>query len=126
MRESFFSAVRFGIEAMGRRSPLVLAFEDIHWADHGMLDLIEYLAQWVRAPLLVLCLTRDELLERRPGWGSGRRNTTSLGLEPLTGEETVELVEKLLPAGGDDAQVSLIAERAEGNPLFAEEMVQRL
>src|SRR3954469_23212382 len=91
-----------------------------------MLDLIEHLAQWVRAPLLLLCLTRDELLERRPGWGSGRRNTTSLGLEPLTGEETVELVEKLLPAGGSDASLALIAERAEGNPLFAEEMVQHL
>ena len=61
----------------------MLAFEDIHWADHGMLDLIEYLAQWVRGPLLLLCLTRDELFERRPDWGSGRRNATSIVLDPL-------------------------------------------
>jgi len=126
LRESFFAAVRAVVEAIAEERPLVVVFEDIHWADDGMLDLIEHLAQWVRAPLLLLCLTRDELLERRPGWGSGRRNTTSLGLEPLTGEETVELVEKLLPAGGSDASLALIAERAEGNPLFAEEMVQRL
>src|SRR6185503_11473687 len=65
MREAFFSAVRSVIEGMARRRPLVLVFEDIHWADHGMLDLIEYLAQWVRGPLVLLCLARDELLDRR-------------------------------------------------------------
>ena len=69
MRESFFSAVRSVIEGMARRSPLVLVFEDIHWADHGMLDLIEYLAQWVRGPLMLLCLARDELLDRRAALG---------------------------------------------------------
>ena len=58
------------------RRPLVLAIEDIHWADEGMLDLIEYLARWVRGPVLIVCLARDELLERRPGWGGGRRNAT--------------------------------------------------
>ena len=74
MREVFFSAVRSVIEAMARRNPLVLVFEDIHWADHGMLDLIEYLAQWVRGPLMLLCLARDELLERRAavGWRAPR------------------------------------------------------
>jgi class 3 adenylate cyclase/tetratricopeptide (TPR) repeat protein len=126
LRESFFAAVRAVVEAIAEQRPLVVAFEDIHWADDGMLDLIEHLAQWVRAPLLILCLTRDELLERRPGWGSGRRNATSLGLEPLTDEETVELVERLLPGADSDAAVALVAERSEGNPLFAEEMVQRL
>ena len=54
---------------MARRQPLVLVFEDIHWADHGMLDLIEYLAQWVRGPLVLLCLARDELLDRRAALG---------------------------------------------------------
>jgi class 3 adenylate cyclase/Tfp pilus assembly protein PilF len=126
LRESFFAAIRAVIEAIAERQPLVVAFEDIHWADDGMLDLIEHLAQWVRAPLLLLCLTRDELLERRPGWGSGRRNATSLGLEPLTGEEVHELVAALLATSNGDSAVSLIAERSEGNPLFAEEMVQRL
>src|SRR5690242_7280903 len=65
MREFFFSAVRSVIEAMANRTPTVLVLEDIHWADHGMLDLVEYLAQWVRGPLMILCLARDELLERR-------------------------------------------------------------
>ncbi len=127
MRESFFSAVRSCIEAMARRRPLVLAFEDIHWADHGMLDLIEYLAQWVRGPLLLLCLARDELLDRRAGWGGGRREATSILLDPLTVDQTRELVTSLLPAAaGDPSAVSLVAERAGGNPFFAEEMVRRL
>src|SRR5262249_37195178 len=68
MREALFSAARAVIEAIARRRPLVLAIDDIHWADEGMLDLIDHLARWVRAPLLLVCLTRDELLERRPGW----------------------------------------------------------
>jgi class 3 adenylate cyclase/tetratricopeptide (TPR) repeat protein len=126
LRDSFFAAVRAVVEATAEARPLIVAFEDIHWADDGMLDLIEHLAQWVRAPLLVLCLTRDELLERRSDWASGRRNTTSLGLEPLTNEETVELVEALAAESGSESAIALIAERSEGNPLFAEEMVQRV
>ncbi|MEA2449589.1 MAG: hypothetical protein QOG63_1521, partial [Thermoleophilaceae bacterium] len=127
VRDSFFGATRSLVEAMAQDAPLVLAFEDIHWADDGMLDLIEHIAQWVRAPLLVLCLTRDELLERRRGWGSGRRNVTTLGLEPLTSDEARRLVEALLPPDAAlDASVALVAERSEGNPLFAEEMVRRL
>jgi len=101
-------------------------FEDIHWADHGMLDLIEYLAQWVRAPLLILCLARDDLLDRRSGWGGGRLDATSILLEPLTRTETRELVSSLLPPGGDADAVGMVAERAGGNPFFAEEMVRRL
>ncbi len=127
MRESFFSAVRSCIEAMAMRNPLVLAFEDIHWADHGMLDLIEYLAQWVRGPLMLLCLARDELLDRRSGWGGGRREATSIMLDPLTVEQTRELVASLLPEGDTEREaVALVAERAGGNPFFAEEMVRRL
>lgn len=123
LRESFFAAVRALLEAIATERPLVIVFEDIHWADDGMLDLIEHLAQRVRAPLLILCLTRDALFERRADWGSGRRNATSLGLEPLTDEEVRELVTALLPAG-DGAAATVVAERSEGNPLFAEEMVR--
>jgi class 3 adenylate cyclase/predicted ATPase len=123
MRESFFAAVQSAIEAMARRNPLVLIFEDIHWADQGMLDLIEHLGQWVRGPLLILCLARDELLERRPGWGGGRRGTTSVFLEPLSPGETRDLITALLPSG-DDSLVPVVAERAGGNPFFAEEMVR--
>jgi class 3 adenylate cyclase/tetratricopeptide (TPR) repeat protein len=128
LREAFLSALRSGVEAMARRRPLVLAFEDIHWADEGMLDVIEHLAQWVRAPLMLLALARDELLERRASWGGGRRNATQLFLEPLTPEDTEELVSALLPGEDHPARelVPVVVERSGGNPFFAEEMVRRV
>ena len=128
MREALFSAARAVVEAIARRRPLVLAIDDIHWADEGMLDLIDHLTRWVRAPLLLVCLTRDELLERRPGWGGGRRNATTIALEPLTETETRELVAALMPSSENGAAgvVPQVAERSGGNPLFAEEMVNRL
>jgi class 3 adenylate cyclase len=128
MREALFSAARAVIEAMANRRPLVLAFDDIHWADEGMLDLIDHLAHWVRAPLLLVCLARDELLEGRPAWGGGRRNATTISLEPLTAGETRELVAALMPGSGAETGevVPQVAERSGGNPLFAEEMVNRL
>ncbi len=128
MREALFSAARAAVEAIARQRTLVLAIDDIHWADEGMLDLIDHLTRWVRAPLLLVCLTRDELLERRPGWGGGRRNATTISLEPLTENETRELVAALMP-GSDNGSADVVpqvAERSGGNPLFAEEMVNRL
>ncbi len=126
-REGFFAAVRAWLEAIAREGPLVLAWEDIHWADEGMLDLIEYLSQWLRAPVLQLCLARDELLERRHSWGASRRTTTSLFLDPLGPADTRELIRALLSESGAAPELlETLAERAEGNPLFAEEMVQRL
>ena len=93
MRDRLFSAARWVIEAVSRRRPLLLAFEDIHWADEGMLDLIEYLARWVRGSVLGIgCLARDELLDRRSGWGGGHGYATTISLEPLGDEETRELV----------------------------------
>jgi class 3 adenylate cyclase/tetratricopeptide (TPR) repeat protein len=124
MRDAFFSALRSGIEAWAREKPLVFAFEDIHWADDGMLDAIEHLAQWVRAPLLIVCLARDELLDRRPGWGGGRRSATQLILDPLGAADTESLVAVLLPDSG--ALVPAVVERSGGNPLFAEEMARRI
>src|SRR5215207_6501630 len=124
LRESFFSALRAGIEAMAGRRPLVLAFEDIHWADDGMLDAIDHLAQRVRASLILVCLARDELLDRRPSWGGGRGSATQLVLEPLTASETEYLVAALLPAGESVPQA--VVERSGGNPLFAEEMARRI
>ncbi len=126
-RDGFFGAVRTCLEAIAQDEPLVLVWEDIHWADEGMLDLIEYLSQWLRAPVLQVCLARDELLERRPSWGASRRNATSLFLEPLALADTRELIEGLLrDAGSTSEMLEALAERADGNPLFAEEMVQRL
>jgi len=128
MREALFSAARAALEAIALQRPLVLTIDDIHWADEGMLDLIDHLARWVQAPLLLVCLARDELLERRPGWGGGRRNATSISLEPLSEPETRELVAALLPRGEESGGeiVPQVAERSGGNPLFAEEMVNRL
>jgi class 3 adenylate cyclase/tetratricopeptide (TPR) repeat protein len=124
MRDAFFSALRSGVEAWAREKPLVFAFEDIHWADDGMLDAIEHLAQWVRAPLMIVCLARDELLDRRPGWGGGRRSATQLILDPLGAADTEALVAALLPDSG--ALVPAVVERSGGNPLFAEEMSRRI
>jgi class 3 adenylate cyclase len=127
VRERFFAAVRSVVEARIRSRPLVLAFEDVHWADDGMLDLIEYLARWVRGPLLLLCLARDELLERRPGWGGGRRSASAVYLDPLGTDATERLVSTLLPAESDRPElISTLAERSGGNPFFAEAMVRLL
>ncbi|MET0614392.1 MAG: adenylate/guanylate cyclase domain-containing protein [Thermoleophilaceae bacterium] len=124
MREAFLAALRRGIEAIATRRPFVIAFEDIHWADDGMLDAIEHLAQWVRAPLMLVCLARDELLDRRPSWGGGRRSATQLMLSPLSDEHSRALVRALLPEGLE--VVPAVAERSGGNPLFAEEMARRI
>ena len=128
-RDRLFSAVRSLVEGASRHQPLLLAVEDIHWADEGMLDLIEYLARWVRGPALLLCLARDELLDRRPGWGGGRLNATSINLDPLPPERARQLVDALLPDGGANGNGQLaeqVAARSGGNPLFAEEIVNRI
>src|SRR5919108_210639 len=88
------------------------------------LDAIEHLAQWVRAPLMLVCLARDELLDRRPSWGGGRRSATQLMLGPLSDEHSRALVRALLPQGQE--VVPAVAERSGGNPLFAEEMARRI
>jgi class 3 adenylate cyclase/tetratricopeptide (TPR) repeat protein len=130
MRDRIFSAVRSLVEGACRQKPLVLAIEDIHWADEGMLDLLEYLARWVRGPLLLVALARDELLDRRPGWGGGRRNATTITLDPLAPERAKELVGALFggeeAGNGDGELLHQVAQRSGGNPLFAEEMVNRI
>jgi class 3 adenylate cyclase len=115
-------AFRKLLEEQARSRPLVCVLDDLHWAEETFLDLVEHLADMARdAPLLLLCLARPELLERRPGWGGGKWNATSLLLEPLDAEETDELVDAL---GGVDRPLrERIREAAEGNPLFLEEMV---
>jgi predicted ATPase/class 3 adenylate cyclase len=123
-----FGAWRRFFEHLAERSPLVLVFEDLHWADDGLLDFVDDLVEWVSAvPLLVVCIARPELLTRRPGWGGGKPNATTLSLSPLTHDDTARLVAALLeqavlPA---DLQTSLLA-RAEGNALYAEEYVRML
>jgi class 3 adenylate cyclase/tetratricopeptide (TPR) repeat protein len=116
-------AVRKVLAAAAQDAPLVAVFDDIHWGEPTFLDLLEHVADLSRdAPLLLLCIARPELLDRRPGWGGGKLNATTLLLEPLTATETDELLERLL---GDEVAPNLrkrIRDAAEGNPLFVEEM----
>ena len=102
-------------------------FDDIHWAEPGLLDLIEHVAEWTRdAPILLVCPARPELQDARPGWG-GQATATTLHLDPLSQDESNELIVGLL--GRSDAPAAVTArvtEAAEGNPLFVEQMVAML
>jgi class 3 adenylate cyclase len=90
-------AAREFVDELADVQPLIMVFEDIHWAEEPLLELIDHLAQWVRErALLVVCLARPELLDVRPGWGGGRVRSTAIELEPLTREESEQLAEALL------------------------------
>jgi tetratricopeptide (TPR) repeat protein len=102
--------------------PLVCVFDDLHWGEEKLLDLVEHVADLARgAPILLLCMARPELLEARPGWGGGKWNATTVLLEPLDAAETDELLDAL--GGVPDDLRERIAAAAEGNPLFLQEMV---
>jgi predicted ATPase len=107
--------------------PVIVAFEDLHWADEGIFDLIRLLVNGpADGALFVLCIGRPELLERHPGWGQGWRNSLVIDLKPLRASETEQLVASL---GGQRLPEELrrvVTQRAEGNPLFAEELVRML
>jgi class 3 adenylate cyclase/tetratricopeptide (TPR) repeat protein len=126
--EDAFWAVRKILEHLARERPVVVVFDDIHWAEPTMLDLIEHLADWTRdAAVLLVCLARPELLEIRSGWGGGKMNATSILLEPLPGDEASLLVDNLLGrADIPRAARDRILDAAEGNPLFVEEMLAML
>jgi len=125
-REDLFEAWRRFLERMAARYPLVLVLEDIHWADEGLLDFIEHVADWAQGRIMVVTLARAELFERRPTWGGGKRNANSIYLDPLTPEEDARMVDELLPGEVPDALRAMIVERAEGNPLYTEEIVRML
>jgi len=119
-RDSLFHSVRVFIEAGARNEPTVFVFEDIHWADPVLLDLIELLATRLQdLPVLLLTLARPELLDARPGWGGGMLAYNALPLEPLREEAACELALHLL---GVNATAAEVAESAEGNPLFIEQL----
>jgi class 3 adenylate cyclase/tetratricopeptide (TPR) repeat protein len=117
--------VRRLLERVAGERPLVVLLDDAHWGEPAFLDLVEHVADWSRdAPILLLCLARPELLERRPGWSGGKLNATTLLLQPLGADETEELIaglvgEAVLGAGF----VARVQEAAAGNPLFVEEML---
>jgi class 3 adenylate cyclase/tetratricopeptide (TPR) repeat protein len=117
-------AFRRLLESVARERPVVLLLEDIHWGVPAMLDLIDHVATTSRgAPILVLCLSRPELLDDRPSWGGGKTNATTILLEPLDAEQADRLISNLAGDRLEPSRRQAITEAAEGNPLFLEEMV---
>jgi class 3 adenylate cyclase/tetratricopeptide (TPR) repeat protein len=125
-RSTAFAAWRRFLEAMAEQRPLILVFEDLHWADESLLDFVDELVEWVAdVPMLVVATARPELLERRPGWGGGKLNATTLALTPLSDDQTAHLIAHLLERSvlaAESQQVLL--ERAGGNPLYAEQFAE--
>ena len=123
-----FAAWRRFFEAMAEDGPTVLVFEDIHWADDALLDFIDLLADRAGGvPLLIVCTARSELFERRPAWGGGKPNASTISLTALSGEDTARLVGELLDQALLPAEVQqALLDRAGGNPLYAQEYVRML
>jgi class 3 adenylate cyclase/tetratricopeptide (TPR) repeat protein len=125
-QENLFSAWRILFERLADRQPTVMVFEDMQWADAGLLDFIEYLLDWSRNhPLFILTLARPELADRRPDWGVAKRSFTSLYLEPLSTLAMEDLMTGLVPGLPPDLRGSIL-QRAEGVPLYAVETVRML
>jgi class 3 adenylate cyclase/tetratricopeptide (TPR) repeat protein len=126
--EEGFWGVRRLCEVLAGPRPLVLVFEDVHWAEASMLDLIEHIAENAHeAPILLLCLARHELLDHRPHWGGGKLNAASVTLEPLNGAESQALADWLIrDLGAAEASRAPVIETARGNPLFTEQLVAML
>jgi DNA-binding SARP family transcriptional activator len=119
-----FWATRKLFTALAREQPLVLVLEDIQWAEPTMLDLLDHLVETTRdAPILLVCLARPELLDERRSWGGGKLNAASILLEPLTPQECVLVIENAGGAELPEGAAERIAQAAEGNPLFLEQMV---
>jgi predicted ATPase/class 3 adenylate cyclase len=125
-KEDLFAAWRLFFERMSEVRPVVMSFEDMQWADSSLLDFVDYLLDWSRNhAIFVLTLSRPDIVERRPNWGAGRRNFTSIYLEPLSQPVMRELVTGLVPGLPDDVCDRILA-RSEGVPLYAVETVRML
>jgi class 3 adenylate cyclase/tetratricopeptide (TPR) repeat protein len=127
VRQEVHAGWRSFFSALAAETPLVVIVEDIHWADPALLDLLDELSERVVGPVLFVCPSRPDLAATRPAWGGGRRNHSSIALDPLTPEQADRLVHELLTI--DDLPPSVharILERAEGNPFFLEEIVRQL
>ena len=125
-RDQAFTAWRRFLEHLADNRPLVLVFEDLHWADDDLLDFIDHLTDWsTGVPLLVVCTARPELLTRRAGWAGGKPNALTISLSALSDDDTAALLGELLADAllpGDQQEELLV--RAGGNPLYAEEFVR--
>lgn len=119
----FFAARRF-VEASSLVRPLILVFEDVHWAKSSELDLLEYLAAYVRdAPTMFIAAARPDLLDARPTWGSGLVAQTTIPLDPLSASDAAVLASHLVRSGAEQSvDVARLVDVAEGNPLFLEEL----
>ena len=125
-RETLFPAWRLLFERIAEKGTTVLVFEDLQWADSGLLDFIDHLLDWSRGlPILVVTLARPELFDRRPDWGANRRHLTAMALEPLTDDAVRQLLNGLVPGLPHDALAAIVG-RAEGVPLYAVETVRGL
>ena len=125
--ESFTAWLRF-LEALATRGPLVLVFEDLHWADPSLVEFIEHMVEWsTGVPILIVGTARPELFESHAHWAAGSRNATTISLSPLTDAETAQLISALLSQAVLPAEIhAALLERAGGNPLYAEEFIRML
>jgi class 3 adenylate cyclase len=118
-----FWAVRKLFEGVARESPLIVVVDDVHWAEPTLLELLEYVVGFsTGAPILLLCLARPELLDNRPAWSTPRPSTRLIPLEPLSEDESRQLLEHLPHAGLSDQALDRVVGAAEGNPLFLEQL----
>ena len=125
-RDELYAAWRTFFERIAERGPAVLVFEDVQWADEGMLDFIaELLDRSRNLPIFVVTLARPELYERRPGWGSNLRSLTSMTLDPLDRPQMAELVTGTVP-GLPERATNVVVDRADGIPLYAVETLRML
>jgi class 3 adenylate cyclase/tetratricopeptide (TPR) repeat protein len=127
-REESFTAWRGYLEAAAAQRPLVVLFEDIHWADAALLEFLEHLIDWsLGVPMLVLCTARPELYELNQSWGGGKRNATTVSLSALAPDDTARLLHALLDQSVLPAETqALLLERCGGNPLYAEQFARML
>jgi class 3 adenylate cyclase len=126
-QEEAFVAWRTYLEALAAHRPLVLVVEDIHWADSALLAFLDHLVEWgADVPLLVVGTARPEVYDRAPAWAGGKRNAATISLAPLGDDDTARLVSELLADSLPAAAQATLLERAEGNPLYAEEFARML
>ncbi len=124
--EQLFGAWRTFFERLAAESPVAMVFEDFHHADSGLIDFVDHVMEWSRnVPIFVMTLSRPELLDARPDWGAGKRNFTSVYLEPLSELAMLDLLAGLVPGLPDEAARSIVA-RADGIPLYAVETIRML
>jgi class 3 adenylate cyclase/tetratricopeptide (TPR) repeat protein len=124
--DELFAAWRTFFERMAASAPVIMVFEDFHYADSGLIDFVDHLLEWSRTlPIYVLTLARPDLVERRPEWGAGKRSFTSIFLEPLSETAMRELLAGLVPGLPESAERAIVT-RADGIPLYAVETVRML